>query len=190
MTDRRSVLRAPTGLFGLVGVAVLVVFLLVDVVVRGGWLQAVLIAPWMLIPVWFVYALWFAPHVSAGADGVRVHNVLRIVDLPWQTVDDVRMRWQLEFVLTDAARVQDGRRIGGRDGIVQAWAITAKRRMTGRARAAAERSEAETLEVLRGLRASAGTRHDARITRSWDVPSLVAAVVIAAACVGAFLAAG
>ncbi len=190
MSDRRSVLRAPTGPIGLVGVAVLVLFLLGDVVVRGSWGQALLVAPWLLIPVWLVHVFWFAPHVAARDDGVRVHNVLRVVDLPWQAVEEIRMRWQLEFHLTDAARTRDGRRIGGRDGIVQAWAVTARRHLSARAREATERSDAETLDVLRGLRASAGARPDARVTRSWDVPTLVAGAVIAAACVASYVVAG
>ncbi|WP_345750948.1 hypothetical protein [Microbacterium rhizophilus] len=192
MTDRPRVLRASTGLVWLVGVAAVALFLLGDVVVRGSWAQALLVAPWMLIPVWFVYVFLYAPHLAVDEDRVRVHNPLRTIDLPWSTVDDVVMRWQLEFHLTaDAAATG----VGGRKGIVESWAVTHRRRRARLDRRAmqAERtgmSSDATLEVIRGLHASVGRQPGARASASWDIPPLVAAAAIAAWCVAAVLLAG
>ena len=191
MTDRPRVLRAPTGLFWLVGVAAVVALLLGDVVVRGSVPQALLIAPWLLIPVWFVYVFLYAPHIAVTDDDVRVHNILRTVRLPWSTVEDVRMRWQLEFELTEAGRAHgDLGAAARRKGVVEAWAITARPGRRPSTRTARASSEADTLEVLRGLRASVGTQPGARITRSWNLVALGSAVAIAAWCVSAWLAAG
>ncbi|MER7796635.1 hypothetical protein [Microbacterium sp. NPDC096154] len=184
MTERPRILRAPTGLFWLVGVAAVAVLLLGDVVVRGGGEQALLIAPWLLVPVWFVYVFFYAPHVAVDARRVRVHNVLRAVELPWAAVDDIVMRWQLEFHLTEAARAANPA-AGGRKGVVLAWSFT--RRGRGRAAARVAEETDDTLDVLRGLRASAEPQPDARPTVSWDIPAIVTGVVIAAWCVVALV---
>lgn len=183
MTDRR-VLRPATGTFWLVAVAVVVLFLLGDVVVRGSWGQALLIAPWLLIPVWFVYVFLYAPHLEVDDDRVRVRNVLRTIELPWSTVDDIVMRWQLEFHLTADAAASG---LGGRKGIVEAWSFS--RRWGGAGRRRTDDSET-TLDVMRGLHASVGRQPGARPTVSWDIASIVAAAAIAASCVVSVLIAG
>lgn len=183
MTGRR-VLRPATGLFWLVAVAVVVLFLLGDVVVRGSWDQALLVAPWLLIPVWFVYVCLYAPHLEVDEERVRVHNVLRTIDLPWSAVDDIVMRWQLEFHLTaDAAATG----VGGRKGVVEAWSFS--RRWTGAGRKRTDDTEV-TLDVMRGLHASVGRQPGTRPSASWDIRSLIAAGLIAAWCVAAVLIAG
>jgi hypothetical protein len=179
--DRPRVLRAPTGLIWLVGVAALALFLLGDVVVRGSWGQALLIAPWMLVPLWFVYVFLYAPHLEVRDDRVRVHNPLRTIDLPWSTVDDLVMRWQLEFHLTPDAAATG---VGGRKGIVEAWSFS--RRWSGFGRRRTDDTDV-TLDVMRGLHASVGRQPGARPVVSWDVPPLVAAAAIAVWCVAAVL---
>lgn len=189
--DRPRVLRAPTGLYWLVGVAAVAAFLLGDVAVRGSVPQAVLIAPWLLIPVWFVYVFLYAPHVAASEEGVRVHNVLRIVELPWSTVSDIVMRWQLEFHVSDAARSERSLPAAvRRKGMVEAWAMTARRRQTRAAREATARDDSDTLEVLRAMRADAAPRPGARASGSWNWVAIVPGALLAAWAVSAWLIAG
>ncbi|GAA3651065.1 PH domain-containing protein [Microbacterium marinilacus] len=186
MTDRSRILRAPTGLVWLVGVAAVVLFLLGDVVVRGSWAQALLIAPWMLIPVWFAAVMFYLPHVAATESGVRVQNVLRVVELPWSAVDEVSMRWQLEFRLTAEAAATG---VGGGKGLVSAWAVSRRRTAptAARRRAAADESDA-TLEVLRDLHRAATEERGAAPTRSWYLLPLWSAAAIVVLCAASFLA--
>ena len=184
MTDKPLVLRAPTSLIWLVGVAAVVLFLLGDVVVRGSWWQLLLIAPWTLIPVWFVWVVLYLPHVAIDAEGAHVHNVLRTIHLPWATVDDIVMRWQLEFHLTSEAAAAG---FGGRKGVVEAWSFTKRWRGIGRARI--DDTEA-TLDVMRGRKASAPPQRGARPSATWSPAPLVAAALIAVWCVVSLLLAG
>lgn len=184
VTDRPLVLRAPAGLIWLVGVAAVVLFLLGDVVVRGSWQQLLLIAPWTLIPVWFVWVVLYLPHVAIDAEGAHVHNVLRTIHLPWATVDDLVMRWQLEFHLTPDAAAAG---FGGRKGVVEAWSFTRRWRGLGRSRV----DETEiTLDVMRGKKASAGRQPGARPSVTWSLAPLVTGAAIAVWCVTAALLAG
>ena len=145
--------------------AVLAVGLLIDVVIRGGWLQAVLVAPWPLALVWFIYVFVYAPHVVADETGVTVHNVLRVIRAPWAAIDDIVMRWQLEIRLTQAA--------GGKT--IQAWGVPA-RRPRGRMRDQPADVEAEILREMK-LNADAD-RSDVRVTRSWDLIGVVGLAVV------------
>lgn len=89
-----------TGAVVLLGLsAVLAVFLLGDAVVRSGPVNAALLAPWPLLVVWGVYVAGVASDVRADATGVRVQNLLRRTWVPWDRVDRISMRWQLEFAL-------------------------------------------------------------------------------------------
>ena len=184
MTDKPLVLRAPAGLFWLVGVAVVVVLLLVDVVARGSWSQLLLVAPWTLIPVWFVWAFLYLPHIAADRDALHVRNLFRTIRLPWASVDDLVMRWQLEVHLTPDARAAG---FGGRKGIVEAWSLTKRWRGIGRARV--DETE-QTLDVLRGLKASAGRQPGALPSATLTPAPLVVAAVIAVWCVASLLLAG
>ncbi|OCG75543.1 PH domain-containing protein [Microbacterium sediminis] len=160
-------IRPASGRVWLSLTAVLVVGLLIDAIVRGGWLQAVLIAPWPLALVWFVYVFVYAPHVLADERGVTIHNILRITRVPWGAIDDIVMRWQLEVRLTAAA--------GGKS--IQAWGVPA-RRPRGRTRDQPADVEAEILREMK-LNADADPSDD-RVTRSWDLLGVVGLVVIAA----------
>src|SRR5699024_7673941 len=93
----RRVIRAPLAIVWLVVAAALVLFLLVDLVIRGSWYAALLACPWLLLVLWLVYVLLFVPHVVADARGVRVHSGLRVTEFGWGAVTSVAVRWQLEF---------------------------------------------------------------------------------------------
>lgn len=160
-------IRPTSGRVWLSLTVVLAVGLLIDVVIRGGWLQAVLIAPWPLALVWFVYVFVYAPHVVADETGVTVHNVLRIARVPWGAIEDIVMRWQLEIRLTQAA--------GGKT--IQAWGVPA-RRPRGRMRDQPADVEAEILREMK-LNADADPS-DAQVTRSWDLIGVVGLAVLVA----------
>lgn len=115
--EHPRVFRAPSSVVGLIVAVGLAVVLLVDAALRAGVGQMLLIAPWLLLAVWGVYALIFAPHVRIDANGIRIHNPLRIVDIGWARVTDIEMRWQLE-VSTDEPRTYKafGGPVAGRPG--------------------------------------------------------------------------
>lgn len=96
--------RGASSIVGLVLAAVVAVVLLVDAGLRAGMNETLLIAPWVLLALWAVYALIYAPHVRVDGGGIRIHNPLRIAEIPWARVTGVDMRWQLE-VRTDEPRV-------------------------------------------------------------------------------------
>lgn len=160
-------IRPTSGRVWLILTAVLMVGLLIDTVVRGGWEQALLIAPWPLALLWFIYVFVYAPHVRADDTGITVHNVLRITRAPWAAVDDLVMRWQLEIRLTPEA--------GGRT--IQAWGVPA-RRPRGRMRDQPADVEAEILREMKLNTDADPTR--TQVVRSWDLLGVVAFVVIAA----------
>ncbi|MDR6876338.1 MULTISPECIES: PH domain-containing protein [Microbacterium] len=169
--QRSRTIRGSAGIVWLLATSAVVVFLLGDVVVRGSAVDAVLIAPWLLLPVWFVWTFLFAPSVHADEDGVVVRNPLRTTRAPWSAVRDIVLRWQIAFVLAD-----------GRD--LQAWAAAAKR-PSGRAHTP-QPAERE-LEILRELREAAADgaapADGGEVRTSWNAREigLLAAILIWAA---------
>lgn len=97
--------RAGSGPFLLGGAVVLAALLLGDAVVRGGWQQTLLLAPWVLLVLWLVYEVSVASGVRVSATGVRVQNMLRRTQFGWRRVRDIDLRWQLVFLLDDGVRL-------------------------------------------------------------------------------------
>ncbi|HWS49368.1 MAG TPA: PH domain-containing protein, partial [Microbacterium sp.] len=97
--------RAPSGLVVLIACALLAAFLLGDAVVRGGWGQMLLLAPWVLLALWAVYEIGFVSAVRVDDEGVLVQNMLRRTSFGWGRVRDVDLRWQLSFSLEDGTDV-------------------------------------------------------------------------------------
>lgn len=157
-------IRPTSGRVWLALTGVLVVGLLIDAAIRGGWQQAALIAPWPLGLLWFIYVFVYAPHVVADEAGVTVHNILRITRVPWGAIDDIVMRWQLEVRLTAAA--------GGKT--IQAWGVPT-RRPRGRMR---DRPADVEAEILREMKLNAAAAPDDRIVRSWDLLGVVSLAVL------------
>lgn len=91
----RRVFRTPSSLIVSIASAVVAVFLLGDAVLRAGVVTGLLLAPWVLLVLWAVYVVAFVSNVQTDAGGIRVQNLLRIIDMPWQQVSDIQMRWQL-----------------------------------------------------------------------------------------------
>lgn len=103
--DHRSY-RSRTALLWMVLATTVVVFGLGDALVRGGVAITLQLAPWVLLVLWLIWVLLYATHVRTDTHGIRVHNVLRIVDIPWARVTDITMRWQLEVHLDSGETVR------------------------------------------------------------------------------------
>jgi len=97
----RRIYRPVSATIGMIASAGIAGLLLVDAFLRGGFEQGMLLAPWVLLVLWGVYAFVYAPHVRTDAAGIRLHNVLNVVDIPWGQVSGIRLRWQLEITLRD-----------------------------------------------------------------------------------------
>ncbi|WP_225310318.1 PH domain-containing protein [Microbacterium testaceum] len=165
--------RAPSSIVGLIVAAVLAVVLLGDAALRAGVGEMLLLAPWVLLALWAVYALLFAPHVRIDADGIRVHNPLRIVDIAWARISDIDMRWQLE-VRTDEPRVVKafGGPVAGRPGRPALRRDDAR----GRREPPAVRDLQLIQEAWESARASAPKSGVVR--RAWDIPSVISLLVL------------
>lgn len=96
---RTRVFRSSASTIGMIASAAVAALLIVDAFWRGGFTQGMLLAPWVLLVLWGVYVLAYAPHVRTDAVGIRLHNVLTIVDIPWSQVAGIRLRWQIEVTL-------------------------------------------------------------------------------------------
>jgi len=95
------VFRAASGTVALILASLVTLLLLVDAVIRAGWGEMLLIAPWLLLVLWFIYVGTFVSHVAIDADGATVQNLLRVVRVPWARVTDIGIRYQVRFSLDD-----------------------------------------------------------------------------------------
>lgn len=163
-TDR-IVFRSAAGWVWLALVGALAAFLLGDVVVRAGWYDALLMAPWFLLVAWIVWVFQTSPRIEADARGVVLVNVLRVVRISWPAVREVRLRYQAVFHLRDGGRIS-------------AWGGAGRRLHLSLARRGADPA-AEQVEALEHLREEADPG-EKTVRRSWDVSALIALVVIAA----------
>jgi len=170
--SRPRTYRAWTGLVFLAISALVVAYLLIDAAVRAGFGQMMLLAPWVLLALWVVYAASAASLLRLDERGVTMQNLLRRISFGWAHVKDVDFRWQLEFSLDDGSKATA---MGGP-------ARSRPRRQTARER------DVEGVKPPSGVRELADIRRrwkaarqdaDAPIRRSWDWPALGALVVIA-----------
>lgn len=161
--------RASSGTVVFVLSILLVLFLLGDTVVNGSIVQALLVAPWLLLGLWVVYETAFVSFVRVDADGVTVQNLLRRTTAGWAHVRDIDMRWQLEFTL------DDGR-------TVSCWGGPAKARPPRAPRPEdAEPKVPSALRVLTSIRdlwSAASSTAYAPVRRSWDAAALIVLAVI------------
>ena len=162
--------RAPSGIVVLILTALFALFLLGDAVVRAGWGQMLLLAPWMLLLVWVVYELSFASSVRIDDDGATVQNFLRRTTFGWHRVRDIDLRWQLEFAL------EDDTRLTSYGGPARSRPV---RTRGGDDEAAKAPAGIRDLTAIRDRwEAAAGAAASAPIRRSWDVRALIALGVI------------
>jgi len=102
----RRVYRPVSATLGMIVSAAVAGLLLLDAFLRGGFEQGMLLTPWVLLVLWGIYAFAFAPHVRTDAGGIRLQNLLSIIDIPWGQVSGIRVRWQLEITLLDGRVMQ------------------------------------------------------------------------------------
>ncbi|MGX1695718.1 PH domain-containing protein [Microbacterium keratanolyticum] len=165
--------RSPSGVVMMIASGALALFLLGDAVVRAGWGQMLLLAPWVLLALWIAYQLSASSFVRIDDSGAVVQNMLRRTTFGWRRVRDVDMRWQLEFALDD-------------DRTVTAWGGPNRARPPKQTRRDVEDGGVRVPAGLRDLTeirdrwdAAPGADVDAPIRRVWDVPALAALAVIA-----------
>jgi len=160
------------GVIGSLAAAALGLLLLFDVVIRGSWAQALLIAPWVLAGVGLIYVITALSSVTTDAEGVTVQNLFRRTRMPWGEVADVALRWQLVFTLVD-------------DRIVRAFGGPAAGR---RGSARAERDAELVRDVWK--RATAAGAAGGPVRTSWDAAAISVAVGILVWALIAIVSAG
>lgn len=173
--------RAASGPVSLVLCSLLALFLLGDAVVRAGWGQMLLLAPWVLLGLWVVYEITFVSVVRVDGEGATVQNMLRRTSFGWSRVRDIDLRWQLLFSLDDGTDLSC---YGG-----PARARPVRRATTGDDEAKAP-AGLRDLTDIRDRWQSAPASADAPIRRSWDSPALIALAVIVVWAVASVLIAG
>lgn len=169
--------RTPSGPIALVVGVALALFLLGDAVVRAGWGQMMLLAPWVLLVLWVVYENAFVSCVRIDDDGATVQNLLRRTRFGWSRVRNVDLRWQLVFSL------DDGKDLSCYGGPAKAGSI----RLPSRDGEQKEPAGVRALDEIRERWEEAPETADAPITRSWDVPALLALGVIVAWAIASVL---
>lgn len=156
--------------------AVAAAFLLGDAVLRGGIVAGLLLAPWILLALWAVYVAVFASTVVTDAEGIRVQNFVRVTRIPWAAVADIRMRFQL------VVETIDGRTVTCFGGPASARATGAAARASSAStrEPAAMRDLDRILDEWERARPAGGHGTDAAARRGWDVPAVIAFLVLAA----------
>lgn len=162
--------RAASGPVSLVLCSLLALFLLGDAVVRAGWGQMLLLAPWVLLGLWVVYEIAFVSVVRVDDDGAVVQNMLRRTSFGWRRVRDIDLRWQLLFSLEDGSDLSC---YGG-----PARARPVRRPTSGDDEAKAPAGLRELTEI-RDRWQQAPVTADAPLSRTWDAQALIALGVIA-----------
>ncbi|MFS0911466.1 PH domain-containing protein [Microbacterium sp. 179-I 3D2 NHS] len=149
--------------------SLLALFLLGDAVVRAGWGQMLLLAPWVLLAMWIVYEVAFVSAVRVDDGGAIVQNMLRRTSFGWDRVRDIDLRWQLVFSL------DDGTELTCYGGPGRARPV---RRPAGDDDAAKALAGLRDLADVRDRWQAASGAADEPIVRGWDVPALLALGVI------------
>ena len=156
---------AASGPVSLVLCSLLALFLLGDAVVRAGWGQMLLLAPWVLLGLWVVYEIAFVSVVRVDAQGAVVQNMLRRTSFGWNRVRDIDLRWQLVFSLDDGTDLSC---YGG-----PARARPVRRPTSGDDEAKAPAGLRDLTEI-RDRWQDAPATADAPLRRAWDSRALIA----------------
>lgn len=161
--------RAASGPVSLVLCSLLALFLLGDAVVRAGWGQMLLLAPWVLLGLWVVYEIAFVSAVRVDDEGAVVQNMLRKTSFGWSRVRDIDLRWQLLFSLDDGTDLSC---YGG-----PARARPVRRPTSGEDEAKAPAGLRELTEIRDRWQQAPATA-DAPVRRTWDAQALIALGII------------
>jgi hypothetical protein len=129
-----------------------------------------LIVPWILLVLWAIYVAVFASIVTTDADGMTVQNFLRRWRVPWSQITDLELRYQLVIHLRGGGRVTCfGGPASGRP----------RRPAADGARAPRAVRDADLIrdDWERAVRDDGPVEP---VVRSWDMPALIALIVIVA----------
>jgi hypothetical protein len=143
--------------------------LLIDAVVRAGLIEALLLAPWMLLILWVIYVVGIASDVRADRRGAGVQNLLRRTWMPWNRVKRIAMRWQLELTLDDGSVV----RCFGSPGRTRPRRIGPER-----TREDGNGAVEDGIARMQRFRLDPELRADAVVVRTWDWPAIIALAVL------------
>lgn len=184
----RRVFRAPSGIVVMIASAIVALFLLGDAVLRAGVVTGLLLAPWVLLAVWCAYVFVYVSSVQTDATGIRLQNLLRIIEVPWRQITDIDLHWQLRVHLKDGGTVRSfGGPVAGRPGRPALRTDRESRPTTPPA--------VRDLELIREQWEAAiefdGSDADrAEVRRSWDLWPIVALAAIVVWAVIAVLITG
>ena len=159
--------------------ALVVVFLIGDAIVRAGVGEGLLLAPWPLLALWGVYVSAFASSLEVDENGATVQNLLRVVRIPWARVRALEWQWQMVFALDDGSHV---RAIGGP---LESRSV----RRAGRGESTPEHARAQ-YDYAQRLYEGADAAADGPVRHGWDIPALIALVVLVAWAISALVIAG
>jgi hypothetical protein len=157
--------RAASGPVFLIVCSLLALFLLGDAVLRAGWGEMLLLAPWVLLGLWVVYEIAFVSFVRIDDAGGTVLNLLRRTTFGWSRVRDVDLKWQLVFSLDDGTDITC---YGGPARARQ------RRARPGRDEEPKAPTSLRDLTEIRDRWEAAPRTADAPIRRSWDLPAIAA----------------
>ena len=104
-TPRRIVLRGGFGVWTTGAFAALALLLLVDAVVRGAWAVAAIAAPWLAFAVGLAWFFAVRPCVIVTADALRIVNLTRTIDVPWDEIADLHVRYLLIVECVDGRTI-------------------------------------------------------------------------------------
>jgi hypothetical protein len=76
-----------------------------DAVLRGAWSTVLAYLPPVLLVLWALWLVLWRTNVRALPDRVIVTNLVRIHDVPWDRVAEVRQRGQVTLELDDARQL-------------------------------------------------------------------------------------
>lgn len=179
--------RSASAIVAVAGFGILGVFLLGDVFVRGGVIQGFLVAPWVLLAVWVMYALLYAPFVAIDDSAIVIANPVRVTRVPWSAVVDVRLRWQVTVDTTDGRSVSAfGGPAPGRPARLPRAARASETDEATRAPAAVR----EVDEIRALWRANADQPRRDAVTTTWNRAVLIPLTVIVAAAAVALVVGG
>ncbi|WP_448262714.1 hypothetical protein [Microbacterium aurum] len=180
------VYRAWSGTVTLIVAGVVAIVLLGDAALRAGWGEMLLLAPWVLLAVWVVYVVMYVSMIETDAGGATVQNFLRRTRVPWSAVSDIRLHYQVVFVLHSGAQVKAfGGPVAGRPARV-APGRDAPRREPPALRELSEIREQWDAAADAGAPAAAS----AAPTKTWDVAAIAAFAALVAWAVIALLITG
>jgi hypothetical protein len=98
--------RSPAGMVGGVLVLALVLWLVIDAIVRGDGLTPWFAVAGLLLVAPLVAAYTLRPAVFADEDRIRIRNPLRTITVPWAAVGRIQASYSTELTTGDGTKYQ------------------------------------------------------------------------------------